>query len=157
MNHAPYPFLGSTGFTIVALIGCARATPQGYGYFAAHPTAHEVLLIVANWAGIFMWVFTLWLFGVALAINLPGIFGRDDAGKLTFPMEFKCTWWAIIFPNVGFTIATIFVGQELESEAILWVSVAMTILLVTFWLLDLVLMGKAIWASFSRDPRIKLS
>lgn len=104
-----------------------------------------------------MWVFTLWLFGVALAINLPGIIGRSDDGKITFPMEFKCTWWAIIFPNVGFTLGTIFIGQELESEAILWVSVAMTILLVAFWLLDLVLMGRAIYKSYSRDPRIKLS
>ena len=49
---------------------------------------------------------------------------------------------AFIFPNVGFTLATIYIGQELNSPAILWVSTAMTILLVIFWLLDLVLMAK---------------
>ena len=141
----------------MALIGCARATPQGYGYFALHPTANEVLLIVANWAGIFMWIFTLWLFGMALAINLPGILARRDDGKLETPMEFKCAWWAIIFPNVGFTLSTIYIGQELESEAILWVSVAMIILLVIFWLFDLFLMAKAVLKSYFRDPRIKLS
>lgn len=48
----------------------------------------------------------------------------------------------MIFPNVGFTLATIYIGQELDSQGILWVSSAMTILLVAVWLLDLVMMAK---------------
>lgn len=64
---------------------------------------------------------------------------------------------AVVFPNVGFTISTIYLGQELESNAILWVSVAMILLLVTVWLLDLFLMGKAMINSMFVDSRIKLS
>ena len=63
----------------------------------------------------------------------------------------------MIFPNVGFTISTIYLGQELESNAVQWVSVAMILLLVTAWLLDLFLMGKALIKSMFIDSRIKLS
>ena len=50
-----------------------------------------------------------------------------------------------MFPNVGFTIATIEIGVELKSEGILWVSSAMTILLVVIWLFTLVSLVKAVW------------
>lgn len=148
--------VGSAGYTIVALIGAARAAPPGYGYFATHPTAAEVLLIMATWVGVFLWIFTLWLFGLALFICLANVVARKD-GKWIMPMSYTNTWWAFIFPNVGFTIATIYLGQELESNAVLWVSVAMTILTVAFWILDLFLMAKTIVESLTRDSRIKLS
>ena len=51
---------------------------------------------------------------------------------------------AFIFPNVGFTLATIDIGQELGSPGILWVATAMTILLVIFWLMDITLLVKAV-------------
>lgn len=62
---------------------------------------------------------------------------------------------AFIFPNVGFTLATVYLGQELESNAILWFSVGMIILLVVFWLLCL--MMKTILMSICVDSRIRLS
>jgi hypothetical protein len=63
----------------------------------------------------------------------------------------------MIFPNVGFTLATVYLGEELQSEGILWVSVAMTIVLVGFWLLNLALMAKAVFVSMFVDSRVKLS
>ncbi|KAF2213699.1 hypothetical protein CERZMDRAFT_120872 [Cercospora zeae-maydis SCOH1-5] len=118
--------VGTAGFTIVALIGCARAAPADYGYFATHPIAGEVLLIVATWTGIFMWLFSLFVF-------------------------------ALIFPNVGWILGTIYLGEELQSEAIAWSSVAMIIALVAVWLLDLFLMSKAVVKSMFIDSRIKVS
>lgn len=53
-------------------------------------------------------------------------------------------WWAFVFPNAGFTIATIRIGEQLESEGILWVGSAMTILLVAMWLFVLVSNIKAL-------------
>ncbi len=60
-DKAPGLFItvGSVGFTIVALIGRAQALPDGYAYFESHPMAAEVLLIVATWVGIFLWLFML--------------------------------------------------------------------------------------------------
>jgi tellurite resistance protein TehA-like permease len=71
--------VGTSGYTIVALIGIARAASKtSYGYFNTHPTAGEVLLIVATWMGIFLWVFTFWVFSLAVCINLFGLFEKKD-------------------------------------------------------------------------------
>lgn len=84
--------VGSSGFTIVAIIGAARAIPANYAYFAVHPTAPEVLLIVATWMGIFMWVFTFWLFGLAFCVTVASIFVKKD-GRWLFQMGFHMSWW----------------------------------------------------------------
>jgi hypothetical protein len=39
-----------------------------------------------------------------------------------------------VFPNVGFTIATINIGHALMSEGILWLGSVMTIMLVAIYL-----------------------
>lgn len=43
-------------------------------------------------------------------------------------------WYAMVFPNVGFTIALIQIGEQLLSPAIQWVTSIMTILLIALWL-----------------------
>lgn len=70
--------VGTMGFTIVALIGCARAAPVGYGFFATHPMAAEVLIVVAVWAGVFLWLFCLFTFGFAFLIVILGLFEKKD-------------------------------------------------------------------------------
>ena len=137
--------VGSSGYTIVALIGCAKAIPEDYGYFAKHPTAVEVLPIVALWSSIFLWLFTFWLFAVALVAQAPIMFPKLRNGKLKPRMNFTLPWWALIFPNVGFTIATIYIGQELESDAILWVAKVMTVLVFAAWVMDFSLHMKYIF------------
>lgn len=99
VNLRPGLFIltGTTGFTIVALISCAKACPQGYGFFATHPTAPEVLLIVAVWDGVFMWVFSLWGFGLAFFITVLGLFKRDsDKGKWDINMTFGNVGWSML-------------------------------------------------------------
>ena len=60
-------------------------------------------------------------------------------------MSFHLVWWAFVFPNVGFTIATIRIGEQFESNGILWVGSAMTILLVATWIFVLMSHVRAIW------------
>ncbi|KAF3024151.1 hypothetical protein E8E14_007503 [Neopestalotiopsis sp. 37M] len=136
--------VGSAGYTIVSLIGCSQALPRNYAYFATHPMGVDVLQIVADWASIFLWLFAFWIFAVALIANLPVAIPYHN-GRFAAPrMGFKLSWWAIIFPNVGFTIATGFIGNVLGSAAIQWVCTIMTVLLFAFWLLGLVLHLKAV-------------
>ena len=85
--------VGTSGFTIVALMGLARAAQIDYGYFAVHPIAAEVVLIVATWAGIFMWLFSFWLFGIAFCIFVLGLFSKKD-GKWRLNLSFNNTWWS---------------------------------------------------------------
>ncbi|KAF2733205.1 hypothetical protein EJ04DRAFT_606032 [Polyplosphaeria fusca] len=116
--------VGSGSYTIIAFIGQAQAIPRNYGYFAAHPGSADTLQTLALFVGIFLWIFMFWLFLIAVMSNVAGI---PNVG-------FTTTWWAFIFPNVGFTVATIQIGQELGSSAILWVASVMTLLLVLTWL-----------------------
>jgi tellurite resistance protein TehA-like permease len=129
--------VGACAYTVVALIGQANAIPEdpSYGYFAKHPGAAEILRVMALFTGVFLWIFAFWLFAVAFLSNIS-VMGR---------MTFSLTWWAFIFPNVGFTLSTSMIGQELGSEAILWVASIMTVLLVSIWLISAAGCVRAVW------------
>ena len=145
MRPGLFMSVGSAGYTIVSVMACAKALPDGYAYFEKHPQAAEILRVTALWFGIFLWLFTFWLFSIAFIATLPLMFPRvrRRGGLQIQPrMKFTLPWWAFIFPNVGFTIGTIFIGQELESEGILWVSTAMTVVIVVVWIMDLGLQAK---------------
>ncbi|KAK2673827.1 Transporter protein SLAC1/Mae1/ Ssu1/TehA [Fusarium oxysporum f. sp. vasinfectum] len=137
--------VGSAGYTIIALIGCAKAIPDGHGYFAKHPTAAETLNIMALWVGIFLWLFTFWLFAIAAVAHVPILVSKLRGDKSRQQMSFALPWWAVVFPNVGFTIATVYIGEELESSAISWVATIMTILVFAAWLMDMYLHMKSIF------------
>ncbi|KAG8677560.1 hypothetical protein FPOAC2_03695 [Fusarium poae] len=146
VNLRPGLFIsvGSAGYTIIALIGCAKAIPDGYGYFAKHPTAAETLNIMALWIGVFLWLFTFWLFAIAAVAHVPILVSKLSGDTSRPKMSFALPWWAIVFPNVGFTIATVNIGEEFESDGIAGVATAMTILVFTAWLMDLYLHIKSI-------------
>ncbi|KAK6433297.1 hypothetical protein LTR95_010524 [Oleoguttula sp. CCFEE 5521] len=161
LNARPGLFMlvGTSGYTITVLLGSARSIPIGYGYFATHPSAPEVLTIVADWSSVFLWIFTFWAFCVALFISLADMFVRrphPPGLPLTTNMMYNNIWWASIFGNVGFTIGTIYLGQDFESEVVLWVSTVMVALLVVMWVVNLVAMGKAIVVSMFLRPEVKL-
>ncbi|KAM0365753.1 hypothetical protein HYE67_011241 [Fusarium culmorum] len=147
VNLRPGLFIsvGSAGYTIIALIGCAKAIPDGYGYFAKHPTAFETLNIMALWIGVFLWLFTFWLFAIALVAHIPILISKMSGDKSRSGMSFTLPWWAIVFPNVGFTIATVYIGEEFESDGISWVATVMTIFVFAAWLMDLYLHMKSIF------------
>lgn len=132
--------VGSCAYTVVALVGMARGTivQQGAyteGYFSRHTLAPEVLRILAFFSSVFLYVFAVWLFGVALVANLSA-WGQ---------VPFSLAWWAFIFPNVGFALATSALSRELESDAVLWVGSGMTAVLVVVWIGAAVACVRAVW------------
>lgn len=127
--------VGAGAYTIVALMGQANAIPQSYGYFAAHPEAKSILQTVALFAGVFLWLFSFWVFTVAVIANISVV------GK----MPFALTWWAFILSNVGFTVSTVMIGTELRSKGILWAGSFMTVLLVAIWCVTFVSCVRAVW------------
>ncbi|KAI0973085.1 voltage-dependent anion channel [Xylaria arbuscula] len=145
-NQRPNLFLavGSAGYTIVCLISCSQYLPNGYSYFARHPTGVEILQVMADWISVFLWLFTFWLFATALLVNLPTAFPKIGPGFRVRPrMSFELGWWSMIFPNVGFTLATGYIGKQFQSDAIEWIATVMTAVLFAFWLMDLALHAKA--------------
>ena len=126
--------VGPPSFTGLVLVGLAKALPEDYGYFASRPLAIEIVRTMADFIAIFLWVLALFWFFIALISVLMG------ARK----MGFHLVWWACVFPNTGFTISTITIGRQLESEGILWVGSAMTILLVVAWMFIFVAQVRAV-------------
>lgn len=129
MRPGMFIAVGPAGFTITAVIGMSRAIPEDYGYFAAHPMAPEVLRIVVLWLSIWIWCIGFWFFAFSLVAVLGPMF--------KFKLPFSMTWWAFVFPNVGFTVATTRIGEELNSEGILWVASALTVIIAATWVLVL--------------------
>ncbi|KAF2812004.1 C4-dicarboxylate transporter/malic acid transport protein [Mytilinidion resinicola] len=115
--------VGPPSFTTLALIGMSNALPPNYGFFARHPIAIEVLQTLALFTGCFLWALGFWFFCISVISALGGL----------PKMAFHLTWWAFVFPNVGFTIATIEIGRGFESEGVLWLGSGMTILIVMTW------------------------
>lgn len=126
--------VGPPSFTTLALIQMSNNIPN-YGYFVAHPSAAEVLRVMALFIGVFLWTLAFWFFCISMISVLQA------ASK----MSFQLVWWALIFPNVGFTIATGDIGVALDSPGIQWVASAMTIVLFCTTIVIFVFQCIAIW------------
>ncbi|KAF2724729.1 hypothetical protein K431DRAFT_291380 [Polychaeton citri CBS 116435] len=159
-NLRPGMFMavGPPSFTGLALIGISKGIPENYDYFAVHPNAITILQNMGLFTGIFLWALGKLLLGWTslmsemtcglmpttafwfFCIALLAVLSRANE------MSFYLVWWAFIFPNVGFTIATIQIGHGLSgSQGILWVASIMTILLVAMWLFVMVMNVRAVW------------
>lgn len=92
-----FMMVGSPGYTMVVLIGCAEYIPTDYGYFATNPVAAPALKAVALFGAIWLWVLTFFFFLLAAYGTLASA-PRE--------MCFTLPWWAFIFPNVVSVIKT---------------------------------------------------
>ena len=139
MRPTMFIAVGPPGFTALATIGIARALPAEASYFIEHPSARETLETVATWLGIWIWTIGFWFFGLGLFAVVFSMYNRE--------LEFSMAWWAFVFPNVGFTISTAVLGEQLGSDGIKWVASGMTICVAIVWL---VVMTGLIWALMQR-------
>ena len=126
--------VGPPSFTALALMGMANNIPQGYAYFGKHPMAMDVLQPLALVFSIFLWLFAFFFFAIATIACLQGM----------KELYWSLICWAFVFPNTGFAITTINIGNQLESEGIKWVGSIMTVLLVGVWLFNLGMQVRAI-------------
>jgi C4-dicarboxylate transporter/malic acid transport protein len=127
--------VGPPTFTSLAVIGMANAWPEAAGYFGTDGASLRVTLrILATMVSVFLWCVAFWFFCISFLATCA------VAKELTFHLN----WWAFIFPNVGFTIATIKIGNEFESEGVRWVGSIMTVLLVAAYFFVLIMHIKAV-------------
>lgn len=116
--------VGPPSFTSLAIIGLADKWPRGFDYFGPDEITMQVVRVVALLAAVFIWSLSLWFFAIAVVSCL--------AVYRTF--RFRLNWWAFVFPNVGFALATINIGTSLKSQGILWVGSVMSLGLVGLYL-----------------------
>lgn len=111
--------VGPPAFTALALIGLADRLPEtlvSSGQFAIHV---ETVRAVALLSAIFLWALSFWWFLIAAI-----------AVALAPPKNFHLGWWPLVFPNTGFTLATISIGNQFQCAGILWFSVALSLLVI---------------------------
>jgi tellurite resistance protein TehA-like permease len=134
--------VGPCSFTALALIGMAKeaveifplryiisyADPESIGSVTV--STGDIAMVIASFFAIFVWTMAFFHFCIALisVFASAGIFGGEGVPGVSV------VYWAMVFPNTGFIIATISIGQVLQSEGILWVSSVMTVLQVAMWL-----------------------
>lgn len=107
---AMYIAVGPPAFTALALIGMAQDV-KITGIFRTYIVLpgidnpgmiEDLLQILALLAAIGLWVFAAWCFGIAIVAMFEAIHRN----------AFHLNWYAKVFPNVGFTIATIQIGKS---------------------------------------------
>lgn len=125
--------VGPPAFTALAFIGMAQdvvITEIFPKYISLDGITDQSLIpnivqLLALLSAIFLWVFAFWCFGIAVVASVEAI-PRND---------FHLNWYAYVFPNVGFTIATIQLGVRLNSTAIKFVGSGMGVVLFFLWIL----------------------
>ena len=125
-EHRPGLFMcvGPPAFTALALIGMANSLPKDF-----NPDGDKVWMdsgiiqTFAVLAAVFLWALSLWWLGI-------GIIAVARAP----PKHFHLGRWATVFPNTGFTLATISIANELGNDAILWFTTGMSIIMLSVYL-----------------------
>ncbi|KAF5022820.1 hypothetical protein F66182_5114 [Fusarium sp. NRRL 66182] len=120
-EHRPGLFMcvGPPAFTALALIGMAEGLPKEMVFGQDGIVINRVLVqLIATMSAVFLWALSLWWFAIAAiaVIQSP-------------PRYFHLGWWAMVFPNTGFTLATISVGKALGSSAVGWFATGMTVII----------------------------
>ncbi|PTU23850.1 hypothetical protein P175DRAFT_0496975 [Aspergillus ochraceoroseus IBT 24754] len=135
-DHRPAMFIcvGPPAFTALALIGMTSKLPGILENTTTTTTttamghdkelAAQILALLAIACAIFLWALSLWFFSLAALAVARGP-----------PLAFHLNWWAMVFPNTGFTLATISLGDALDSSAaVAGVATAMSLAVLCMYL-----------------------
>ena len=112
--------VGPPAFTALALIGMARGLPGDLDFTGDGRVINASLVrLIAIMGAVFLWALSLWWFGIAAMAVI-----------LAPPRHFHLGWWAMVFPNTGFTLATISIAREIGADVLAWISTGMSIIIV---------------------------
>lgn len=121
-EHRPGLFMnvGPPAFTALAFIGMANGLPDNFDFDGNGVIDIHFIRQMALLGAVFLWGLSFWWWGIALIAVIS-----------SRPKYFHLGWWASVFPNTGFTLATISIGKTLNSDIIMGFSVFMSICLLT--------------------------
>ncbi|KAJ6779634.1 hypothetical protein PWT90_06496 [Aphanocladium album] len=125
--------VGPPAFTALAIIGMAKSLERSTAVLSGLMLDKVILYNMAIIFAVFLWALSLWWFGIGLiaVIQSP-------------PMYFHLGWWAAVFPNTGFTLASISMAKEFGNEALLWCTTGMSILIFCTYLFVLMFQIQAV-------------
>ncbi|KAL0935796.1 c4-dicarboxylate transporter malic acid transport [Colletotrichum truncatum] len=151
--------VGPAGYTSAGLVSLGNVAPSLIpdGFLSVNTMkVGDVIKVISAMSGIFLLLVAFWFFALsALAVAAAALSKKEK-------MEFTLNWWAFIFPNAGLCLATINVGNVLQSDGIKGVTSALTLLLVIAWLvvavanIRAVMKGKILWEGRDEDHGMRL-
>lgn len=117
-EHRPGLFMnvGPPAFTCLAFIGMANGLPDTFDQDGNGVVDVAFIRNIAVLAGVFLWGLSFWWWGIACVAILSNR-----------PKYFHLGWWASVFPNTGFTLATITVAKALDSDPIRYFATFMSV------------------------------
>jgi tellurite resistance protein TehA-like permease len=115
--------VGPPAFTALAFIGMAGGLPKNFDHDMDGLLDTAFIETMGLVGAGFLWALSFWWFGIAVL-----------AVALSPPKHFHLGWWAAVFPNTGFTLGTIALGNAFRNDGILWFATAMSILLLLAYL-----------------------
>ncbi|KAK3620284.1 hypothetical protein LTR56_023498 [Elasticomyces elasticus] len=133
-----YISVGPAGYTAAGLIVLGIRAPAVLPFNAfgiSEIPDGQIVRALGILAGSFVIMFSVWFFFVSSVAIIAGI----------KHMTFTLSWWAFVFPNAGLALAGIQLGSAYSSPGINGVCSALTLFLVTMWLITAAFHIKAIW------------
>ncbi|KAK4447329.1 putative malic acid transport protein [Podospora aff. communis PSN243] len=135
--------VGPPSFTCAAFVAIAAEMPRIFAELSAPGEVGKVggilvsdltgqgdvatlaagIRVAAVVSGVFLWGLSFWFFTSAVVAVAAGMPDR----------KFHLSWWSFVFPNVGFTISSIRIGNAVGSQGVLWTSTVMTAVLFVAW------------------------
>ncbi|ATY59547.1 C4-dicarboxylate transporter/malic acid transport protein, putative [Cordyceps militaris CM01] len=133
-EHRPGLFMcvGPPAFTALALIGMAKSLERSSA-LSESLLDKVVLYNLAIISAVFLWALSLWWFGIAVVAIIQSP-----------PEYFHLGWWAAVFPNTGFTLASISMAREFGSEPLMWCTTVMSICMICAYLFVLAFQVRAV-------------
>lgn len=124
-EHRPGLFMcvGPPSFTALAFIGMAEGLPKNFDHDMDGLMDAGMIRTMAVIGAVFLWALAFWWFFIGVLAVLA-----------SRPKYFHLGWWASVFPNTGFTLATISIGNAFKSDAVLWFGTGMSICLLCTYL-----------------------
>lgn len=136
-EHRPGMFIcvGPPAFTALALVGMTSSLPEELDLLHDETAVQDarIMTLLAISAAAFLWALSLWFFCIAVIAVI-----REP------PTSFHLNWWAMVFPNTGFTLATITMGDWLGSKGVSGVATAMSIGIICMFIFVLVCHVRAV-------------
>ncbi|KAJ2903411.1 hypothetical protein MKZ38_009988 [Zalerion maritima] len=133
-----YVSVGPAAYTCAGLISLGKrgksVLPDNFLGEMAIPIG-DLWYGMAVAAAIFLWLLAAWFSMLSTASIILG----------SKQMGFSLQWWAFVFPNAGLAIATIQIGNVLDSDGIRGVGTGITIILIPLWIMCAVLHVRALW------------
>ncbi|CRK11656.1 hypothetical protein BN1723_014281 [Verticillium longisporum] len=133
-----YVSVGPAAYTCSGLVGLGKqaqnALPDGFLGVTSIDVG-DVWRSCSVAAALFVWLVALW-FAALTSVSVIRVVRR---------MNFTLQWWAFVFPNAGLAMASIQLGNSLESTGLRAFGSALTVVLVALWLLCAFCHIRALW------------